>query len=555
METETLMTETLKKVKLPKRKIHKTPRLLMADSYTISSELFASEDAKEKSVYYITFRRILEKVNPHLYNKGDNRIVFTGLSRILDYLFYEPITHKEIDETKRFLADKKVTTKGLKEMYFPEHLWRKIVDEYNGRPPIKIRALKEGSVAYPNEPVVVIENIPEGFGEIAAWFESTLLKIWSSTEMVTQLAHWFEYCKSLVTHVYGDTINNEQKNFLAGLMLHNFGCRAGMTPQESEWMGADALYIFSGTDTFSGAYQAWKNSNESVGVAMSVFALAHRNVQGYENEEDCHRTLNSVSSDGDIDSHVADCYSYFDTVENILLPIAKENVESGNGKVVVGRPDSGDPSEQVLWLCKLAHKHGLSTVETILKKEWRFSNGLKFIEGDSMNWEKMKEINEDLILHGFPPFAWGLYGVGGGLRKINRDDFSGKYALCAVGKDLKPVCKFSETLEKTTLPGPFKVLRSKEALNDKKTIVFYNEPGEDALVEYFDGSDIWDPFKEGYDDDFNTIKSRIFEQMETMPLNLSTEDNHHYPASDKIKEVRIQLLKKYAPKKLAQNYS
>ena len=59
-------------------------------------------------------------------------------------------------------------------------------------------------------------------GEIAAWFESTLLKIWSSTEMVTQLAHWFEYCKSLVTHVYGDTIIEDQKKFLAGLMLHNF---------------------------------------------------------------------------------------------------------------------------------------------------------------------------------------------------------------------------------------------------------------------------------------------------------------------------------------------
>ena len=128
------------RVKLPKRKIHKTPRLLIADSYTISSDLFASDKAKEKSVYYITFRRILEKVDPVLYNKGDNRIVFTGLSRILDYLFYEPITHEEIDEAKRFLADKKVSTKGFKEMYFPEHLWRRIVDEYNGRPPIKVRA-------------------------------------------------------------------------------------------------------------------------------------------------------------------------------------------------------------------------------------------------------------------------------------------------------------------------------------------------------------------------------------------------------------------------------
>ena len=556
---ETITIKPMKKaseksVKLPGRKIHKTPRLLIADSYTISSDLFASEKAKEKSVYYITFRRILEKINPALYSKGDNRIVFTGLSRILDYLFYEPITHQEIDETKRFLADKKVTNQGLKEMYFPEHLWRKIVDEYNGRPPIKIKALKEGSVVYPNEPVVVIENIPEGFGEIAAWFESTLLKIWSSSEMVTQLAHWFEYCKSLVNHVYGETITKEQTNFLAGLMLHNFGCRAGMTPQESEWLAADALYVFSGTDTFSGAYQAWKNADESTGVAMSVFALAHRNVQGYESEADCHKKLNQVSNDSDIESHVADCYSYFDTVENILLPLAMKNKEEGNGKVVVGRPDSGDPEEQVLWLCKLAHKHGLSTVETILKKEWRFGTSMKFIEGDGMTWETMKEINEELMLHGFPPFAWGLYGVGGGLRKINRDDFSAKYALCAIGNDSEPVCKFSETLEKTTLPGPFKVLRSKEALDSKKTIVFPDEPGEDVMVDFFNGDDIWKPFKEGYNDSFLTIKQRILDQMETMPLTLSSEDNHNYPASDKVREVRIELLKKYAPKKLAQNY-
>lgn len=555
MNTVTVNQSNSRKVKLPKRKIHKTPRLLIADAYTISSDLFASDKAKEKSVYYITFRRILEKIDPTLYAKGDNRIVFTGLSRILDYLFYEPITHEEIDETKRFLADKKVSTTGFKEMYFPEHLWREIVDKYNGRPPIKVRAMQEGSVVYPNEPVVVIENIPDGYGELAAWFESTLLKIWSSTQMVTQLAHWFEYCKGLVSHVYEDSITDDQKRFLAGLMLHNFGCRAGMVPQESEWLAADALYIFSGTDTFSGAYQAWKNSDEQTGIASSVLALAHRNVQGYETEEDCHRKLNSVSSAGDIDSHVADCYSYFDTVEQILLPIAQENVAAGNGKIVVGRPDSGDPSEQVLWLCKLAHKHGLSTVETILNKEWRFSSGLKFIEGDGMTWQKMKEINEELIEYGFPPFSWGLYGVGGGLRRISRDDLSAKYALCAVGKELQPVCKFSETLEKTTLPGPFKVLRSKEALEAKKTIVFINEAGDDALVDYFDGSDIWDPFKEGFDDDFNMIKQRITTQWDTMPKTLSTADNHNYPASDEIKKVRIQLLKKYAPKKLAQNYS
>jgi len=75
------------------------------------------------------------------------------------------------------------------------------------------------------------------------------------------------------------------------------------------------------------------------------------------------------------------------------------------------------------------------------------------------------------------------------------------------------------------------------------------------MVDFFNGADIWEPFKEGYDDDFNVIKARIAQQMETMPLDLGTEENHHYPASDKIKATRVELLKKYAPKKLAQNYS
>jgi len=544
-------------VKLPRRKIFKTPRLLIADSYTISSDLFASPKCKEKSIYYLTFRGILNDVNPDLYNEGDNRIIFSGLSRILDYLFYEPVTHAEIDETKRFLEHARATKNGYQNMYFPEALWRLIVDKYNGRPPIKITGLPEGSVVYPNEPVLMVESMDEEFemGEIAAWFESTFIKVWSSTQMVTQLMHWLEYWKGLVRYVYGNTISEEQITFLASLCLHNFGCRAGMVPQESEWMGADALYVFPGTDTFSGAYQAWKNADEQSGFFGSVYALAHRNVQGWDKEEDAYKALFNVSKAGDFDSMVADCYNYFDGTEQHILPLAKKSHEEKLDITVVDRPDSGDAKEQVLWMCKLAHKHGLSIVEQILKREWRFPTTMKFIEGDSMTFKKMKEINEDLLLHGFPPFAWGLYGVGGGLRKIFRDDYSTKFALCAMGKAKEPVCKFSETLGKTTLPGPFKVLRSKEALESKKTVVFPHEPGEDASVTYFDGSDIWDPYKEGYEPSFMVIKNRMHEQFSKMPKSLTTEENHNYPASDEVKAVRIQLLKKYSPKKLAQNYS
>jgi nicotinamide phosphoribosyltransferase len=434
-------------------------------------------------------------------------------------------------------------------------LWRRVVDEYGGRMPIKVSAMPEGSVVYPNEPVVVIENVPDGFGELAAWFESTFLKIWSSSELVTQLAHWFEYNREMVLKVYGDTIPSEQVDFLAGLMLHNFGCRAGMTPQESEWMGSDALYIFSGTDTFSGAYQAWKNAGEIPGIAMSVFALAHRNVQGFEKENDCYRAIYDASKPGDIVSTVGDCYSWYDATEQYLLPLAIESNESGVNKIIVDRPDSGNPLEQVLWLCKLAHKNGLSTTEVIDGKEWRFPKTLKFIEGDGMTFAAMKEINEVLMAHGFPPFAWGLYGQGGGMRNdLSRDNLSAKYALCAIGNGYQPVCKFSDTLEKTTLPGPLKVKRDWDSLQQHETIAFTTEEGNDALVVYFDGSDLDTPFKVPFEDDFNTIKERIKKQMRKMPRTMKWDNGQNYPITDAVHAKRIELLKKYAPKKLAQNY-
>lgn len=557
-------------VKLPKRKIHKTPRLLVTDAYTLGSHGFESAEAVEKSTYYVTFRKILFSINKDLYKEDDNRIIFNQFARILDYLLYEPITHAEIDATVEYVQNLKVTTTGLAKYNFPEAMWRRVVDEFNGRPPLKISAVREGSVVYPNEPAIMISCEVEGMGDLAAWPESKILQVWASTEMTTQLEHWLLYCKEMVRKVYDTANENESPeayetriDFLARLMLHNFGDRAGICPQESEWMGETALYTFGGTDTLAGGFQAFMNGNKQIGSSgVTVHALAHRNVQSFDEEFQAFRALYDSMDNNDIGSFVADCNDFWTAVEgdktgtdNSLLGLAKESERTGNGKIVVARPDSGVAVEQILWLCRLALNYGLYTEEIINGKTWRFATTLHFIEGDGMTWGEMREINDALLLQGFAPFSWGLYGVGGGLRNgLKRDNLSAKYALCAVGKDDRPVVKFSETLGKTTLPGPFKLLRSPEALAAKKTVAFLDEEGENALVPYFNGENIWEPFCEGFNDDFFTIKARIAQQMATMPKSLSTPENLNYPATDAVKAMRIELLKKYAPKKLAQNY-
>jgi len=121
--------------------------------------------------------------------------------------------------------------------------------------------------------------------------------------------------------------------------------------------------------------------------------------------------------------------------------------------------------------------------------------------------------------------------------------------LSSVGTEDIPVVKFSETIGKGTLPGPFKVVRSEESLKNKKTILFSNEEGVDMLETYFDGTQIWEPFGPAQDDNFLDIKNRKTSQMKNMPLSLETEYNNNYPASDKVMLVKQELLHKYAPNK------
>ena len=542
-----------KTVTLPPRRIHNTPRLLQGDAYTIGSNKFESPEAKEKSVYYVTFRKNLHTINPHIYNKEDNRIILTGLQRILERLFYEPVTHAEIDEAKRFLAHAKVTTEGFKEYEFPEEIWRRVVDEFNGRPPIKIRAVREGSVIYPNEPAIEIISAVDGMGVLGAWFESKILQTWSTTERVTQDEHFLLRIKERILKVDPD-MSDEMLNFWASIMITDFGDRAGMTSQESEDLGMVHLYTFGGTDTFSGAYQAWKNSGEAIGIFSSVNALAHRNVQSYIKENDCYNAIYDSCKNGEIVSMVDDCYDAKNSVHNMLLPLALKSLKSGNGKVVVARPDSSKDGystlDQIIEICDLSVENGLFTEITTKTGTWKCGTLFHFLDGDGKSCEDILEEIDALIELGYAFYTWGLFGQGGGLRNnLKRDNLSAKYALSSVGAENRPVVKFSETIGKGTLPGPFKLLRSKSALSDKVTICFEHEDGEDAMVTYFDGTSIYKPFGEGQDDDFLIIKSRIREQMKNMPLYLGTPENHNYPASKEIMVTKQALLIEYAPNK------
>lgn len=553
----------MQKVILPPRRIHDTPRLLIADAYTIGSDEFESEWAREKSVYYITMRKYLYKTDPTLYTEADTRFVFSGLARLLDYLFYDPVTTEEIEETARFLAHAKFTLNGFQNYSFPRELWEMVVRDYNGRPPIQIKALPEGCVFYPNEPVVEVSSDVFGkyLGVLAAWFESTTLMVWADTEFLTQNENMVLKLRQQYRQIY-KTASDEEVDSYVRLLITDFGARASSVPQEAEFLGETWLHSFGGTDTFAGAYQAWKNGGEQPGIFSSVKALAHRNPQSFATEWEAYQALYDHLKPGEIGSFVADVNDFWTAVEGnehskgkSLLELAIRSREEGVNKIIVGRPDSGNAIEQVTWMCRLGLKNNLFTTVTIDGVEWRSGTCFRFIEGNGLSWQGIFDLNQALIDMGCVPHMWGMYGMGGHKRNsLARDNTSAKYALCSVGDENHGVCKFSEEIGKTTLPGPFKLRRDKHSIETKETIALHDEKGRDARVVYFDGRNIFKPFGPGMEFTHQEKTKLIREQLRTMPLSLNTADNMNFPITAKVRNARRNLLAINAPKKLAKNY-
>jgi len=459
------------------------PRLLVADAYTIGTGPHASNDAKYNSVYHITPRRGFDKFLPKEF-LADGRIVFAGLRRILRDFFTKPVTMDEVDEAERFLA---TAHAGGTEYRFDRDLWVRVVKNCNGIIPIKIEAFEEGTTSFAYEPVVQVTSA-EGFGELAGYFESKLLHLWSSSERITALKWAFEYLRRGAAEAH-PSWTNEQVEFAVSVMLHDFGDRAGVCSMESEVLGQAHLMVVPGTDTFSAAYLDWKENGETP-FACSIHALAHRTVMAYMRENDCHTALYRLGKVTGITAHVSDTYDYFKQVDWFGEMLSGKWKEDTN--LVVARPDSGDMVKCVKHVLAVCEKYGLYTTDpdTGLKMATR----LRWIQGDSVHWDTMIEVIHAVLQAGWSPYASGAFGIGGFLRNsISRDHAGTSMKLCAVGNGDRPAVKRSETSAKSSIPGVVKVIDNNGA-SDIATVFNVTEQtsGGNLLKVWYNGIGVKD---------------------------------------------------------------
>ncbi len=358
-----------------------------------------------------------EAIYSYLESRGGRfeKTLFFGLQYYLkEYLQGQVVTKDMIDEADQFWAEHF----GRKD-YFDRSKWDYILDKYNGKLPIVIKAVKEGALVPTNNVLMTIENTDPNCYWLTNFVETLLMKIWYPITIATQS---YNIKKDIL-----DALKESGTPESIGFRTHDFSYR-GCPSEESAAIGAAShLLSFMGTDSVCGI----RLLQEYYGAKMcgfSVPASEHSNVCSFGPQSEvefCENYLN-LYPDGLI-ACVSDTYDIYNACENIWGGVLKDKVLARNGTLVV-RPDSGDFFEVIPKILEILYRKLGGTVND--KGYKVLCDKAKIIQGDGMKPETIKALYQHIIKLGWSADNLTV-GSGGGLLVENVTRDSCKFAIKA----------------------------------------------------------------------------------------------------------------------------
>jgi nicotinamide phosphoribosyltransferase len=366
--------------------------------------------------------------------------VFFGLQPFLmDYLA-KPVTQEDIDIAEL-----------LFEMHgepFNKKGWQYIVDVHQGRLPIEVRALKEGTVTKTSRAMVEIVNTDKACMWLTSYVETALLRaVWYPTTVATKS----KVIKDILVSALEATA--EEPKAALPFMLHDFGARGVSSNESAMLAGMGHIVNFSGTDTvaaltgalsyYNDDFQKFYAESQDAKKAMlkllqkmkaegtplpafSVEASEHSTmtILGRAGEKSQVKAMIDKAKDGRIISIVSDSYDYFAALEKIYGEAFKADIiEAGakGGRVVI-RPDSGDPVEVILKTLQiLDKKFGTTTNSKGFKVLPPY---IRILQGDGIDIDSLYDIVDEVKKAGYS-IENVVFGMGGGLlQKVTRDDLN-----------------------------------------------------------------------------------------------------------------------------------
>ena len=415
--------------------------ILNTDSYKISHWMFL-EDNTSFSTSYIESRQ----------GSAFPETVFFGLQYILEETdFLTPITAEMVDQAERVL-----TAHGEP---FNRAGWDHIVNEHNGYLPVRIRAVKEGSVVPIGNALIVVESTDPRFNSawVASFVETKLMRIWYPTTVAT--------ISREIKKVITASLERTGDPALADMKLVDFGSRGVSSKEQAMIGGAAHLVNFVTTDNLLGvamSMEAYGDGEDSELTGFSIPATEHSVTTswGKPHEFDFVKNIvHNVLPKTGICSVVGDTYDLMGFLD--MLGELREEIEK-NG-VIVARPDSGDPVEMTeATIIKLDELFGSRVNEKGFKV---LNDCVRIIQGDGIDLEMV-----GLILDNFERLGYSAdnitFGSGGGLlQKLDRDTmrFAMKASNVIVGNESRDIQKVPLTdPTKSSKKGRLMLVRNTE---------------------------------------------------------------------------------------------
>jgi nicotinamide phosphoribosyltransferase len=426
----------------------------------------------------------------HIYSYLESRgglfpeTMFYGLQYFLkEYLQGPVFTQQDLDQAAPFLKQ----VFGRDDV-FDKSKFQYILDKHNGKLPVKIRAVAEGTVVPTGNVLMTIENTdPECFW-LTNFLETLLMQVWYPNTVAT-LSH---QVKKIVTQFYQETATEGSE---AGIefVLNDFGFR-GVSSVESAGVGGSAhLLSFRGSDTLAGSIlaQQYYNTDKVYGVSIPATEHSICTLLGKDGELEVFRHILKTFPTG-IVACVSDSYNIFRACESYWGEELKQDILNRDGVLVI-RPDSGDPIMTLLKIFEILFgKFGY----TVNSKGYKvLPPQLRVIQGDGVNYHAIIEMYQALKANNISAENLVL-GMGGALlQKVDRDTqkFAIKCSYATVnGKDVNVEKSPTEMDKNGNITESFKKSKGGKIklvkINDTYRTVKQNEYPElaDQLITVFE---------------------------------------------------------------------
>lgn len=369
--------------------------LLMADSYKYS--------------HHLQFPDNVTYMHSYLEAREKGQVVkFFGLQYYLKKYLSKPFTLEDLEEAQAI-----ITAHGLP---FARENWMYILNEHKGYLPIRIRAVKEGSVIPGLNILMTIESTDPKAAWIVGYVETLIMKVWYPTTVCT-LSYEI---KQIIEKYLERTADTKEK---LPFMLHDFGYRGASSEESAAIGGASHLVNFMGTDTVASLAFLRKYYHEDM-AGFSIPASEHSTMTawGRENEKAAYENMINKFGKGDLFACVSDSWDFENAVGEIWSKELKAQVEAMNAQLVI-RPDSGDAKENIAFALKKLDENFGSTVN---QKGYKVLKNVALIQGDGVCKNAISEILAMMEEMGYSSenIAFGMGGAllqGNAESSLNRD--------------------------------------------------------------------------------------------------------------------------------------